>query len=31
MAKINLKKPVRDVLLGMEKDYPKIKEFIKSA
>ena len=29
MAKINLKKPVRDVLLGMEKDYPKIKEFIK--
>jgi len=29
MANINLKKPVRDVLLRVEKDYPKIKEFIK--
>jgi hypothetical protein len=29
MAKINLKKPVQDVLLSMERDYPEIKELIR--
>ena len=29
MVYINLKKPVKDVLLRMEKNYPEIKEFIK--